>query len=146
MLEGEVAGGQICGPEPAVAAGEPAVDETVVPQEETVVERCVVGRVGHGKRRLDRQHLRPCTRADGGVGNVGDFGAGVDAGVGVESVVGKLHQNVGQRALQLASGRLAEVLQAWRGVAGEQAHVFEPAEPGVHEPVGVVGVGVAQSV
>lgn len=65
-------------------------------------------------------------------------------GVGVEAVVRKLHQYVRQRALQLASGRLAEVLQAWRGDVGEEIHGFEPAEPGKHEPVGLVSVGVAQ--
>ncbi len=31
-------------------------------------KRCVEGRIGHGKRRLDRKHLNPCTRADGGAG------------------------------------------------------------------------------
>ena len=64
--------------------------------------------------------------------------------VGVEAVVRKLHQHVRQRALLLASGRLAEVLQAWRGVVGEETHGFEPAEPGVHERVGLVSFGVAQ--
>ncbi len=48
--------------------------------------------------------------------------------------------------MQLASGRLAEVLQAWRGDrdVGEEIHGFEFAEPGKHEPVGLVSVGVAQ--
>ena len=38
------------------------------------------------------------------------------------------------------------MLQAWRGVVAEQAHVVEPAELRVHELVGLVGVGVAQTV
>ena len=41
--EGQVAGGKICGPKPAVAAGELAVDEPVVREEKAVAERCVVG-------------------------------------------------------------------------------------------------------
>ena len=77
-------------------------------------------------------------------GSIGDFGNGVDVGVGVEAVVGRLHRHVGYRALQLASSHLAELLQAWRSVVGEETHGFEPAEPGVHERVGLVSFGVAQ--
>ena len=92
--EGQVAGGKICRPKPAVAAGELAVNEPVVREEKAVAESCVVGFVGHGELRLDWQHLHPCT-TDGGAGSVGNFGAGVDVGVGIEAVVGKLHQDVG---------------------------------------------------
>ncbi len=82
-----------------MAAGELAVDEPVVREEKPVAESCVVGFLGHGELRLDWHHLHPCSSADGGAGSVGNFGAGVDVGVGVEAVVRKLHQHVRQRAL-----------------------------------------------
>jgi hypothetical protein len=131
-----------------MAAGEPAVDEPIVREEEAVAKGCVVGFV-----RLSRTWSAPSPVRLAALpsmhqrtGSVGDFGAGVDVGVGVEAVVRKLHRHVRQRALQLASGRLAEVLRAWRGDVGEpqEIHGFEPAEPGKHEPVGLVSGGVAQ--
>ena len=88
-----------------MAVGEPAVDEPVVREEDAVAESCVVGFVRHGELRLDWQNFHPRTSADGGAGSVGDFGTGVDVGIGVEAVVRKLHQQGDWQVMVLSDPR-----------------------------------------